>query len=109
MEGDGGLRLAGLVRVPPGSLFEAADFARTHPASFLFVSRQNDLDEDRVRSIFGTVFPRGEAAVDWTVATHEVGRSFDILIRASGDFDDREALIDAFMEPHLLKALTSRA
>jgi hypothetical protein len=102
---DGEMRFAGLAEIDEASFFEAAEFMRTHAGSFLTVSARGDLTEERVRSIVAKVFPKADAAVNWSAAVAEVENGEDICIRASGGFDDPEASIDAFLSDGLLRKL----
>jgi hypothetical protein len=99
---DGETRFAGLVRIDDASFLEAADFVRTHRASFLFVSLDDVLTEQRVRLLFSRVFPKGDSTVDRSRVVDQVGDGAELCILVSGAFDDREAGIDAFMSTEWL-------
>jgi hypothetical protein len=99
---DVGTRFAGLAHIERPAFFEAADFARTHGGSFLFVSPHSKVTDERVRSMVTKVFPKGTSEVDWSSVIDQVGKEADIAIRVSGGFDDPEISIDAFMLSDLL-------
>ncbi len=102
---DGRTRFAGLVAIAHQDVFEAVDFVRTHSGSFLLVASPGGLSEERVRAMAAQVFPKGESRIDWEAAVAQVERGEDICIRASGNFDDREASIDAFLHEALRRKL----
>lgn len=102
-----GARFAGLVHIEQPAIFAAADFARTHGGSFLFVSPHDELTDERVRSMVKKVFPKGKSAVDWSAVVDQISKGEDIAIRVSGGFDDPEVSIDAFMRADLLRRLES--
>ena len=104
-----GLRFAGLAEIGEHDLFEAAEFVRTHHESFLFVSACRDLTEESARSLVEKVFPNGQAAMDWARVVDQVEEDEDVCIRVSGNFDDREASIDAFLSADLLRSLEGAA
>jgi len=99
------VRFAALAEIGQQDLLAAAELVRTSSTSFLFVSSNRDLTEPRVRSLVATVFPDGEPHLDWGCVTSLVENSTDICIRVSGNFDDREASIDAFLAADLLRTL----
>lgn len=99
---NGGTRFAGLAQIDDTRIFEATDFVRTHGASFLFISRDTDLTDQRIRSIFNKIFPKNEFAVDWAGVVDQIGEGADLCIRVNGGFDDREVSVDAFMSTDLL-------
>lgn len=102
---DSGSRFAGLVEIEASSLFEAADFVRTHESSFLFMSKRDDLSDERVRALFAEVFPSSESTVDWGCVVDQIGKDAAACIRVSGSFDDPDVSLDVFMSADLLAKL----
>ena len=100
---EGGTRFAGLAEINDANLFDAADYARTHGASFLLVSRRTDLTEERVRSMVTKVLPNGQGVLEWSNVVGLVDQGADICVRVSGGFDDRDVSIDAFLSAALLR------
>ena len=100
----GVLRFVGLAEVE-GALLEAADFTRAHGDSFLLLSPDRDLSQERVRALATKVFPQGASELDWGEVVALVEEGEHIAIRASGGFDDREASLDAFLSNELLRRL----
>lgn len=105
---DDRVRFAALAEIGQQNLLAAAELVRTSSTSFLFVSSNRDRTEPRVRSLVATVFPDGAPHLDWGCVTSLVENSRDICIRVSGNFDDREASIDAFLAADLLRTLGAR-
>jgi hypothetical protein len=98
-------RFAGLVEIETKSLFDAADFARTHESTFLYVSERRNLSDERVREIFAKVFPDGKSGVDWGCVVDQIRKEAAACIRVSGNFDDPEASIDVFLSAELFARL----
>jgi hypothetical protein len=101
----GGTRFVGFTAIPEESFFEAGDFARTHGASFLLVSSRDALLESEMKTITERVFSIGQSALDWTNVVSLADERDCICIRPSGGFDDREAVIDAFLRNELRRQL----
>lgn len=101
--GDDGVRFAGVAELGERDLFEALDFVRTHSGAFLSASANVDLAESRVRSFAKNVFPSGEAGVNWGAALDQLAGDIDICLRATGGFDDRVVVIEAFLSAELLE------
>jgi len=99
-------RFAGLAQIGDSLGFEAADLVRRDDASrFLFVSSDEALTEERVRTMFDKVIPQGQSAIDWASVVDQIGAGADACIRIGGNFDDREVSIDAFIPAELLEGI----
>jgi hypothetical protein len=101
----GCVRFAGLTEVDRTKIFEAADFARTYGDSFILLSSTSLVTEECVRAIGTKVFPSGQSALDWASAVALVEEGQEVCIRASGNFDDRDASIDAFLSYELFQKI----
>jgi hypothetical protein len=99
-----GTRFAGLADVG-GALFEAVDLVRTTSDAFVMVSPMAGLSEQRVRSTAAAVFPDGRSGMDWVRVVDLLATGADVIIRATGGFDDREVSLDAFLDRELLQAI----
>jgi hypothetical protein len=69
------------------------------------VAPSGGIAEDEVQKVFSLAFPKGEASVSWASAVTSVADRNQILLRASGGFDDREVAIDVLMPTQLFETV----
>ena len=98
------VRYAGLAEVTPELTDQAFEIARTDRACAIIFSRRGDITNAfSVESIFRIAFPcvSGEGAthVDWLALAVSLCPLGDILMRMSGQFDDRDAAADLIATP----------
>lgn len=94
-----GIRFSGVLEVTGSSIESALELVRTNPACAMICSKRQDIDSQvSVRSIFSFAFPKKDGIeqvqVDWMTLALGLCPMGDVLIRVSGQFDDREAAVD---------------
>jgi len=98
------VRYAGLAEVTPGLTDQALEIARTDHACAIIFSRRGDITnafsvESIFRIAFTSVSGEGETHLDWLALAVSLCPLGDILMRMSGQFDDRDAAADLIATP----------
>ncbi len=98
-----GERFVGVAELPLSLFSLAADHARQDPRSLLFLATDAARAPDRIAALASACLD--EWQVNWSAATSRIGHDFECCLRASGNFDDVEVGIDAFLPAATLAAL----
>ena len=89
-----GERYVGVAELPLPLFSRAAEHARKDPTALLFLTATPAVE--RVSALAEACL--ADWQIDWSAATSLIGREFECCIRATGNFDDVEIAIDAFLE-----------
>ena len=98
-----GERFVGVAELPRSLFARAADHARQDPTALLFLTTAPPLTSERVAALARECLD--DWHLDWSAATSRIGHDFECCLRASGNFDDVEVGIDAFLPTATLAAL----
>lgn len=105
-----GVRYAGVALVTSDRFLEATRMLLARDSFALIMSKREGMDtEPRIRELFEAAFPIGKhgnvGPVDWQHLAEKLCPLSDVVIKAGGHFDDREAYIDLILSPETMAAL----
>jgi hypothetical protein len=110
-ERDNEIRYAGLLVVKRDRFAHAAQIVREIGACALLASKRDDFGtSEDITALFSAVFPPvhgvNDTSVDWLSLSLRSCPLGDIVVRASGLFDDPDAAIDLIFNPTLIASDT---